>query len=259
VTFNLSSRLPGPAITATSFTNYSTFQPGLAPGTLVLIRGAGLAPNVRGTVMADAFVPRLPYELAGVRVQFNAPTGPFAPIYRVVNDGSGESVLIQVPWELTGASASALVNVSGGETRVDGITVNPLMPGILEEWLSDGRRMAIAIRSDGLSVTPTTPARRGEIIRLYATGMGQTTPQAGTNQVGVPDQTLNAVTVVGIFDKIAEVISVKMAENLIGIYEITMKIPNDAPVGARIPIAYQIAPVAGAPSVFSNESALPIQ
>jgi uncharacterized protein (TIGR03437 family) len=258
--FNLASRLPGPAVTATSFRNYSTNEAGIAPGLLVKISGQGLTTGITGEYWANMLRARLPESMMGFKVEFVWSGGrAFAPVMAISNSGTSEWALVQVPFELTGSTASAIVSVGEGNTTVQNIPVSPLMPGILEENFDGGRRAAIAVRSDGEIVSPTKPARKGEIVRMYVIGMGQTTPMASTNRVGVPDQVIALPVQVGLEGgKSARVVEAKMAENLVGIYEILFEIPQDAPTGTDLAIACSVV-VGPTSAVWSNESRISIQ
>ncbi len=257
LSFTLQSRLPGPSITATSFTNYATGEAGIAPGNLILITGPGLAPNITGTLNASLLGGRLPYELGGVTVEFQyAARSSYAPIYSVSKVNGVESVLVQAPFEINTTSANAVVNVSGGSTTVTNIAVRTISPGILEDIIS-GRRAAVVIRSDGLVVTPDTPARRGEEVRLYAIGLGQTSPLAETNRVGQPTQAVRAALAVGVDDKGVPLIRAELAENLVGIYEIVFQIPTDATIGSDRPLGIVLEETPGVP-IYSNPSVISI-
>jgi uncharacterized protein (TIGR03437 family) len=258
--FNLSSRLPGPSVTATSFRNYSTNEAGIAPGLLVKISGQGLTTGITGEYWANMLRARLPETLYGFKVEFVWQGGrAFAPVMAVSNSGTSEWALVQVPFELTGSTASAIVSVGEGNTTVQNIPVSLLMPGIIEDNFDGGRRAAIIVRSDGLIVTPTTPARKGEVVRMYVIGMGQTTPMASTNRVGDPDQVIALPVQVGLQGGVAAtVVEAKMAENLVGIYEILFEIPQDAPTGTDLAIACSVV-VAPTSAVWSNESKISIQ
>ncbi len=258
--FNLASRLPGPVVTSTSFRNYSTNEAGIAPGLLVRISGQGVATGVNGEFWANMLRARLPESMFGFKVEFVWSGGrAFAPVMAISNSGTLEWALVQVPFELTGSTASAIVSVGEGNTTVQNIPVQPLMPGIIEDNFDGGRRAAIAVRSDGLVVTPTTPARKGEIVRMYVIGMGQTTPLSSTNRVGEPNQVIALPVQVGLEGgKAATVVEAKMAENLVGIYEILFEIPQDAPSGSDVAIACSV--VTGPTSAtWSNESKISIQ
>jgi len=258
ITFNLQSRLPGPVLSTGSFVNWATNEPGLAPGNLVLVTGTGIAPNLKGTVSANLLTGALPYTLAGVTLKFTSNTGveAYAPIYRVSNENNVESMLVQVPFEINGSGATAVMDVSGGTTTVTGIPVRISSPGILEEMIA-GRRAAVAVRSDGLYVSPTYPARPGEVIRIYTIGLGQTTPAVDTNRVGSVDQKVGAVVAVGLDDKGVELISVHTAENLVGVYEIVFRVPLTVTQGADRPLGFLIEAVPGQ-VFYSNPSILSI-
>lgn len=246
VSFSLQSRLPGPGVTAQSFRNYSTGQTGVSPGNLVILSASGIARNVTGAAVANLLVGRLPIEFKGLFVEFRSGgKSSFAPIYWIVKDGAVEEALIQVPYEITGTAVDVNVSIDGIATLVTGVPVTPLSPGMIEDTI-DGRRAAIVIRSDGLVVTKATPARRGETVRLYAIGLGQTTPLAETNRVGRPDQKVTATVAVGIDGAGVEVVQAKLAENLIGIYEVFFKIPEDAQLGDR-PLGLVAAQQGGQP------------
>lgn len=233
VTFTLQSRVPGPAVTADSFRNYATGQPGLAPGNLVLLTGAGIAKNVTDLAVANIFFGRLPQDFRGLAVEFRSQgNSHYAPIYWIAREGQTETALIQVPYEISGPAVDVIVRVDGVGTTVSNVPVSPVSPGIIEDMI-DGRRAAIVVRSDGLVATKGVPARRGETVRLYAIGLGQTQPKAETNRLGQADQLVVGRVAVGIDNAGVEVIRAKMAENLIGIYEVIFKIPEDAQLGDR--------------------------
>lgn len=236
VSFSLTSRLPGPGVTAQSFTNYSTGAPGISPGGIVLLTASGIARNVTGLAVAtlNPVTGRLPLSLRGLIVEFRSGgKSYYAPIFWIGRDGQQEVALIQVPYEIAGGTVDAIVRVDDSATTVTGIPVAPLSPGIIEDTI-DGRRAAIIVRSDGLLVTKATPARRGETVTLYAIGLGQTTPTAETNRPGQSSQKLNAPVVVGIDNAGVEVVGANLADNLFGIYEVHFKIPEDANPGDRV-------------------------
>ncbi|MGJ5815230.1 Ig-like domain-containing protein [Paludibaculum fermentans] len=257
LTYSLQSRLPGPSVTATSFTNFASGVAGVSPGLLVQLTGAGLAPGVSGQVNANILAGKLPLTLSGVTVEFqwNGGSG-FAPILRVANENGVESVLVQAPFEITGTTVNAVVNVSGGSTNVLAIPVSLVSPGVLED-VSGTRRAAVVIRSDGQAVTLNTPARPGETLRMYAIGLGQTSPTAITNQVGTPEQKVLANIAVGLDNAGIQVVSAQMAENLVGVYEIVFVVPVGITPGDH-PLGFVMEAVPGQPA-YANGSILFVQ
>jgi len=253
VTFNLTARLPGPVLTQGAFTNFATGEPGVVKGGLVLIKAQGVAP-VTGVVNASLLGGRLPQSLGDVTVQFD---NIYAPIYQVANVNGAESILVQAPFELAGSTTSVTITAKGAPATINNIPVSTYGPGILEEADSAGRRSAIAIRSDGYRVSPITPARRGERIRVYVIGLGQTNPTASSNTVGGPNQNVIVPVVVGLNNAGVPLMSAKMADNLVGVYEVIFQVPNDMATGDAIPLGLFIEATPGVPT-FANGSAMAI-
>jgi uncharacterized protein (TIGR03437 family) len=56
----------------------------------------------------------------------------------------------------------------------------------------------VAVGDDGRYILPGAGARPGEIIRVFVTGLGQSTPATATNEVGIPGQKAAVDVVVGL-------------------------------------------------------------
>lgn len=232
VTFSLTSRVPGPVLSAASFVNAAGGEAGVVPGSIVTIRGSGLAPRVQGCVEPGAIVGPLPLTLAGVAVTFGTHQ---APIFHVCNVGGVEQVTVQAPWELGPGTVPVRVTVDGGETLVNDVRVLYAQPGIFETLDAAGRRHAVVVRPDGTFVTRANPARRGEILRMYATGLGPVLPVAQTNQPGV-GQAVYLPVIVGVNNAGVRVVSAEYARNMIGVYVVEFEVPAGMPAGDAIPL-----------------------
>jgi uncharacterized protein (TIGR03437 family) len=262
VTFNLTVRPPGPSFTSDSFLNGLSFlkasdsQGGISPCSIAAIRAAGLAPGVTGVIAPYLFGP-LPYQVNRTTVSFNDRP---APIYSIVNQNGQETVTVQVPCETQVGNASVTINVQGG-SKTGTVAVKAVSPGVLENVDSDGRTRAVLVRADGSFVNPTTnPARRGEVVRAYATGLGQTAPFMYTNSIPVPgsESLATASIIVGVNNSGARVVSAKAAAGLIGLFEVAFEIPADAP-SAEVNFSVAVNPGGGAPTVFSQGSRILVQ
>jgi uncharacterized protein (TIGR03437 family) len=264
-TFNLTVIPAGPTLTANSFLNGAGFQRGyISPCSIATIIGAGLAPGIQGVVIPTTPVGPLPYLLAGDRVSF---ANGQAPIFNVAHVGNQEQVTVQVPCDLTpGSNVPVTVNVSGGSITVN-VTVLPASPGIFETVGSDGHGYAVLLRQDGSFVSLTNPARRNEIIRMYVTGMGPTSPVVGTNQFPTPvtDANVTGQVIVGVNNAGVRVVSARVAPNLIGVFEIAFQVPSDAITGNTVVLSVAVN-VPGDVDAngrqitrFSNGSDIPIQ
>ena len=255
VQFTLNVRLPGPTLTPTSFTNGASGAAGVVPGSVVKIVGPGLAPNIQNCVVPSAQVGALPLELAGVTVEFG--TNLWAPIYYVCNSGGVESVAVQAPFELAPGVRNVTVRVHGGETVIQGVNVLPVQPGIFENVATDGKRHAVVMRPDGSFVSPSNPARHGEILAMFVTGMGTITPPSATNAAGLPGQAVTRDIQVGINYAGVRTIGGEYAVNMIGVYVVLFEVPADAPSGAEIALGLSVTE--GGDRVFANGSTLAIQ
>jgi uncharacterized protein (TIGR03437 family) len=259
-TFNLIAQPPGPNVSA--FANGAGFQTGfISPCSLATIFGTGLATGIQGAVAAF-LEPQT--QVAGVSVQFGTV---FAPILSVVNENNQQSVTVQVPCETTPGTVPVVVTVGGGSTTVPAVTVLPISPGIFQTTMSDGVLRAVLVRPDGSYVSLQNPARIGEVIRMYATGLGQTSPPIVTNQTVplITDASGNltpeampviAQVVVGVDNAGVQVVSAQYAYGMVGVYEVQFVLQS-ADTGNSIPFA--ILMFQNGQAVFGNASAIPVQ
>lgn len=260
VSFTLQSRLPGPSVTAASFINYSTRKGGtVAPGALMLLTASGIARNVTGLAVAtqNIVTGQLPLVLKGLVVEFRSGGNSYyAPIYWIARDGNAETALIQVPYEISGPTVSVTVYVDSVGTTVQNLPVAPVSPGILTDQI-DGRTAALVLGSDGRLITKVTPARPGETVRLFAIGLGPTTPPAETNRVGLPGQKAASEVIVGFDGAGITPSESKLVENLIGIYEVQFRIPENATPGDHI-LGLGVIPPNSTTVYYAQEEGAPI-
>jgi uncharacterized protein (TIGR03437 family) len=258
VSFNLAVRLPGPGILPSSFRNGASNEIGVVPGSVVKIVARGIAPNVQNCVVPHSRG-ALPYELAGVTVQFGTDSNPMlAPIYYVCNINGEESVSVQAPFELTPGLVSSTVRVQGGATTVENVRVLIAQPGVFETTGPSGLRHAVVMRPDGSFVSPSNPARRGETLCVFSTGLGATNPASGTNHAGIMGQAVQFDLVVGVNNEGVRVLGGEYAVNMIGVYAVYFEIPQDSGVGLNLPFALAIR-VSDDELVFGNGSAIAVQ
>jgi uncharacterized protein (TIGR03437 family) len=268
-TFNLTVSPPGPTLTANSFANAASGQVGaISPCSLATISAAGLTPAGISALSPAPVFGRLPYSVNGLSVTF---AGLPAPIVNVAMGSVNPQVTVQVPCEVTpGASVPVTVNVGAGSSSIS-IPVQSVSPGIFQTAMSDGVSRAVVVRSDGsfadVGGTPPNPARRNEYVRIYLTGMGPTTPFVDTDSIQDPnadlvgtDATVAGVVQAGIVGGGGlQVITARLAPDLIGVYEVQIAIPGSAPTGNSVQIAISVVPVGAASAVSSIAALIPIQ
>ena len=271
-TFNLTVLPPGPAVTASSFLNAASRQVGsISPCSLAIISAPGLTPDGVSDYSLPPKIGRLPLSVHNLSVVFNNVQ---APISDVSMGSVNPEITVQVPCEVTpGNSVPVTVNVGAGSATVN-VAVQTVSPGIFETVMSDGVKRAVVVRDDGSFVdiggAIQNPARRGENVRIYATGLGATFPAVGTDSIQNPNadlvgrDTVVAGTVqVGLSGTGGlQVVSARQAPDTIGIYEIQFLLPSNATTGNSVTISLGITPLGGGSSgapVYAVNSTIPIQ
>jgi uncharacterized protein (TIGR03437 family) len=149
-------------------------QPPLAPGGIATIFGRNLA----ATTEAAQTLP-LPTKLGGVRVRFD---GYDAPLFYV----SPTQINVQIPFELTGYSSSVEIE----RDTPNGPMVSAASPAALSTgapgiftYSGDGRGPGLVFHSDFSPVTADSPARPGETLIAYVTGLGTVDNPVATGAV----------------------------------------------------------------------------
>jgi uncharacterized protein (TIGR03437 family) len=156
------------------------------------------------------------------------------------------------------------VNV-GISTATVSIPVLPASPGIFTYVDADGVARAVLTRPDGSFVSAANPARRGEIVRAYVTGMGATTPALSTNSfplVGV-DTPVNGTVIAGITNdkgqgEGVQVTGARASWNLFGVYEVPFQVPADAAIGSNVTFSVAVIPAGASQPIYSNGTKIAI-
>jgi uncharacterized protein (TIGR03437 family) len=251
--FTLSVRAAGPALTASDILNAGGMQPGISPGSRAIIRARGLGLPA-GTIRANESSP-LPTRLGDVEVLFN---NVLAPLFSVSNEGGNEGITLQVPFEVAPGNATVTIRIAnGGVTTLENVPVLPLKPGVYANFDSTGRPFTVALRPDGSFVNAGNPARRGETIRVLATGLGQTTPETGTNRVATSGQLVLREVIAGVNNEGIRVIQTELLENFIGLYLVSVEIPMETATGPAQPFGLAILRTDGQLE-YANGTFLPV-
>ena len=121
--------------------------------------------------------------------------------------------------------------------------------------------IAAILKQDGTLVSPQNPARVGETVIAFVTGLGPTTPSVGTNALpifgGVPSNVTGQV-IVGIQNAGVPVVFSRLSEDLIGVYLVGFQIPTGTPVGNDV-FSIGIVPTGSGTAYYSNPAAIYIQ
>ena len=226
VTFEINVVGLVPLVTNAGFVNGASFTPGWVPGSTGSIFGVGLM-QVRG-VVAPGQAP-FPTVLEGVRVRVN---GADAPILSMANLNGQEQINIQVPFGLVGPGTVEIDN-NGSRATFEGITIFSVQPAVFEVSL-EGVRIAAALHADFTLVTPLKPALPQEVILLFLTGLGPTSPAVETNVPGPTPPARSIVDpIVAIDDTGAQVLGSFYAPGLVTVYQVNFRMTANAQPGNR--------------------------
>ncbi len=199
----------------------------LAPGSLYLLEGTGLAAS---TETASA---PLPDTLAGTQLLMNG-----RPLPLLIASPTG--IWFQVPFEAApGTTATLTVNHG---SPFQGCSVDIPISGRSPYLFQDSTASTIVIHQDfnGL-VTRDSPATPGEVVTVYALGLGGVTPSVPTGLVTplVPLSPLNwpFACYEGNSTENGQMLDVPfagLAPGMIGIYQVNIRMPDPLPSGTPL-------------------------
>jgi uncharacterized protein (TIGR03437 family) len=233
---------PGSVINGASF---AANQP-ITVGSLISIFGTNLSSSLQH---ADT-VP-LSKSLGGVTVQFvNGNTTLNAPMLDTIPPAN--QLNVQVPWGIVPPNApqqnvNVVVTVAGvGSSQPTPVPIGPFSPGIF----TTGSNLAIVqSNADGTLAQPagsvpgltTHPAKHGDVMIIYATGLGavDSPPDDGAAAGQIQRNTLTTpIVLVGGMS--ANVIGAALSPQFVGVYQVAIFVPNSAPIGNAVSLQIQM-------------------
>ncbi len=176
----------------------------------------------------------LPAELAGTKVFLN---GVETPLYFVLYD----QIAFQIPYDAAPGEGLVQVVRDGQSGNAVSVSIAGRVPRILT-FLGN---FAIAVKPDGDFAIPGTPARPGDVLVIFAIGFGQTNPnaQTGAGASADPLQWIDPLPLVrfggGILPVTATPAFVGLTPGFVGLYQINVQIPGNAPRGDRVPLTVE--------------------
>ena len=260
VTFQLTVIPQGP--THLAFVNAADQKAGsVSPCSLATVTGTGLAPNIQGTIVGAPFGPA-PTALAGDSIALTAGGNTIqAPIFSIGNSGGVQSLTFQVPCEVPGGTTASVTIAVGGGTATTTLPVLAASPGVYGAAGPDGVTRAVLARPDGSFVSLANPARRGETVTAFVTGLGPTTPPVGTNQIPPRGTvaTVNGTVVPGLAGGGATLYAApQLTPDLVGVYQVAFVIPSNVNSGNNIGFSIGLIPVGAATAQYSSLIYIPV-
>jgi uncharacterized protein (TIGR03437 family) len=225
-----------PSIASGGISNAASGATTIAPGSLVSLFGSQLAstPAQGDSIPLSATINDVFVTVNGVR----------APLLFVAPG----QINAQMPWDLgAGGSASVVVSRGGVTSAPATVQVAPAAPGL---FMVPGGTQAIAVNNaDGTLAAPsgsiqgltTHGAKPGDVLILYATGLGAVNPavQSGHNSLDQLRWTVGTPTVL-IGGVAARVDYSGLTPQFPGVNQLNVVVPAGVPPGASVPIEIQM-------------------
>jgi uncharacterized protein (TIGR03437 family) len=150
----------------------------------------------------------------------------------VLSRGEGW-ITVQVPWDVRGVVNARMENAATAEWEAADYSfgVYEYLPAAVRS--ADGGRELIAHQEFDSLVTSDNPARPGEVVHLYATGLG---PVNGAVITGQPAGASPLPSLVAPFACMATglpvpVLYAGLAPGTVGYYQVSLKVPTEAQAG----------------------------
>jgi uncharacterized protein (TIGR03437 family) len=216
-----------PVINAGGIVNNAGFPTGpVAPGSMVAIFGSNFGPQTFPTSVP------LPTTLGGTQIFFDATPAPLVFV-------SPGQVVAQVPMEMYGQAKALVTPMNNGIAGLP-VVVNleTFAPGIFTTGSGDP---VIIDNNTGQLVSPSAPASVGDVLIIWATGLGPTLLDPATGHPA-PDTASPALLPVRVTLKGASSGATMnpplqyagLAPGFVALYQINMQIPATAPTGTVI-------------------------
>ena len=237
-----------PQIFPRGVVNGASFAPGqpLSPGSIFSLFGRELSTSSTG--VAAGSVP-LPRDLGETRITI---AGLRVPLFFSA-DGQVNG---QVPFELTpGTTTQVVATAQSALAAPEQITMAAVQPGIFTVNSSGQGQGAILIANVGDTLAApagsipgraTRPAVPGEFLTIYCTGLGSVTdpPPSGTPALSNPLSHTRAVPAVTVGGIPATVSFSGLAPGFVGLYQVNVEVPANAPADDAVPVVLTIGGVA---------------
>jgi len=224
-------------IAPVALVNAASYETTVAPGSIGALFGAGMTTQ---TAIAPSLP--LPTTLAGVTVKLN---GLDAPLFFV----SPNQINLQVPGGVAAGRANIEVFNSGSTTPVGtgAVNVAESSPGIFTIDLS-GKNQAVALNSDFSrngdfdKLPGARPEVTGNVVVIYATGVGNTNPLVADGQPAPANPLAQAIgrTNVTIGGVAAQVQFSGLVPGFVGLWQINAVIPASLPTDANTPLTVEL-------------------
>ncbi|MFN0106681.1 MAG: hypothetical protein ACKV2U_31875 [Bryobacteraceae bacterium] len=208
--------------------NAADFSQNTAPGSLISLIGTNLSP----VNQASSTTP-LPTALGESCLTVNG-----VPVPMLF--ASSEQINAQMPYQVDG-NVTLILRTPGGISDNFNLTILPAAPSIFRSGTNgfETQLPTIVRARNNELVTVSNPIHRDDVITIYLTGMGNTSPAVEAGVPGGSDPIATPVIAasvrIGGVDLNVEFSG--LAPGQIGIYQINARVPRSVPTGFDIPLS----------------------
>jgi uncharacterized protein (TIGR03437 family) len=220
----------------------NTPQTGVAAGSVVSIFGQSLAAD---TVTGPTSP--LAQTLDGVTVQM---AGRLLPIFFV----SPTQINVQLPDDTPAGTPTLTVSSAGNPDVQASFTVVRNAPGLFGQTVQN-QSFAVAFHQDGTPVTTDAPAQHGELLTVYGTGLGPSSPSRpeGFAVPSTPGYMIQDSVSVSIGSSTVSAENAFAAPGRVAIDAVQFRLGDDAPTATNATLSVQVN------GQNSNTVLLPVQ
>lgn len=210
--------------------NGASFAPAgnsISPGEFITLFGSGLAPQTQ------VAAPPYPPSLGGVSVTINDKPAPVSFV-------SDIQLNVLVPYATQGTAARIIVNNNGKLSNPVDVPLAKTSPGIFS-LDQTGAGPGAVLHPDFALVNAANPARKGETVLVFLTGLGATSPAVpdGTAAGANPLSRATASVVALVSGVPADVSFAGLAPGFPGLYQLNIRIPTNLINTGALPLAIQ--------------------
>lgn len=227
-----------PRLTAAGIVHSASYQPGgVAPGEIVTIYGEDLGPAALTTATLEADGLTVTKSLAGTRILFDGVAAP------IVYTSRGQVSAI-VPYSVAGkSSVPVIAEYLGSRSAAVNVRILSTVPG-LYSLDSSGAGPGAILNQDGSLNSASTPAAPEQVVILFGTGEGLTTPLQSDGQLTpavepLPRPRLPVKVSIGGLD--CPVLYAGAPPGLVaGALQINVQLPANVPRGEAVPVVLSV-------------------
>lgn len=236
-----------PSVNSNGTVNNASFAAGtnpLAPGTIAAIFGTNLNDGSSNPFSFLGSDGKLLATLGGASVTLN---GIPAPLF----SSFPTQLNVEIPEELAGAASATVQVTAGGLTSApQTVPLGPYSPGIFTIPPGGTGQGAIQIANTAIFAAPSgsiqgaqsQPAKSGDLLTIYCTGLGAVTnpPATGVPASSNPPSTTIVTPQVAIGGVQVNVTFYGLAPGFVGLYQVNVQVPAGLPAGNAVPLVLTI-------------------